>query len=144
MRPVEVKPEATNPVQTIDTETASQNTLKTKDWQVYTSTGMTVKYPDTYSISTVMSDPLLTGYNIISSTWGKITVFTIENFQALPLTADSKDINGIVYRVLRTKESKSYGYAVERSDTVYVFDRNNTIDDATFELVMSTVQFEKK
>lgn len=68
MRPVEVKPEATNPVQTIDTETASQNTLKTKDWQVYTSTGMTVKYPDTYSISTVMSDPLLTGYNIISST----------------------------------------------------------------------------
>jgi hypothetical protein len=117
-------------------------TDKTTNWKVYSSMGVTIKYPndDSYSIETPEN-----GRFIITQEHpgNRIHVEKTTDSSVLSGNEKTKIINGNSYKVFyREGMGDGYGYVIKHNGQFYTFESVWGPENEVFESMMTTVKFE--
>lgn len=142
-------PIANEPTEQIKNEVptkANESADETANWKTYSSTGVTIKYPNdgTYTVDEVGIDPSLEGFTITQEYPGnRIHIYRTSDSSVLSGNEKAKVINGNSYKVFyREGMGSGYGYVIERNGQFYTFESVLGPENEVFELIMTTIKFE--
>lgn len=146
---IEELPIANKPTEQPKEETSvktTESTDETANWKTYSSTGVSIKYPNdgTYSVDEQGIDPSMEGFTISQEHPGnKVHIYKASDSSVLSSDAKTKIINGKTYKVFyREGVGSGYGYIIERNGQFYTFESVWGPENEVFELMMYTVKFE--